>query len=80
MDATILYVIVMLANREVRTADFVSLGSLERCQEARRDVHSRARSTNDHMRAGAKSVMFYCAPWPKTIVCANCGAPIGPKG
>jgi len=37
MDATTLYVIVTLANGDVRTADFVSLGSAERCQEARRN-------------------------------------------
>jgi hypothetical protein len=71
MDATTLYTIVLLANGDVRTADFVSLGSLQRCQEARREPFFRGRIVNDQMRAGAKSVMFYCAPWPKLLVIAR---------
>ena len=71
MDAATLYVIITLANGEVRTADHTPLGSVQRCQEARRDVYSRERITNDHLRAGAKSVRFYCAPWPKPIVIAR---------
>jgi hypothetical protein len=61
----------VLANGDVRTADAVSLGSAERCQEATRDVFYNGRVTDRHMRAGAKSVMFYCAPWPKLLVIAR---------
>lgn len=67
MDATTLYVIIMLANGDVRTADLYPLGSVQRCREAARAVVFRDRITNDHLRAGAKSVMFYCAPWPKLL-------------
>ena len=70
-DATTLYVIVILANGDVRTAIDFPLGSVERCQRASRDVFFRGRIVNDSLRAGAKSVMFYCAPWPKTLVIAH---------
>ena len=71
MDAATLYVIIALAGGDVHTADVFPLGSAQRCQGAARDVFFRGRIVNDHMRAGAKSVMFYCAPWPKTLVIAR---------
>ena len=71
MAATTLYVILTLANGDVRTADFYPLGSVQRCQEAARDVFFRRRIVNDYLRAGAKSVTFYCAPRSKRLVIAR---------
>ena len=71
MNATTLYVIVALANGDVHTADVFPLGSVQRCEEAARDVFLRGRIVNDYLRAGAKSVMFYCAPRDKTLVIAR---------
>lgn len=71
MDAATLYVIVQLANGEVRTAGTYSLGSVERCQEAKSDVYFRGRINDRRLRAGAKSVMFYSAPPDKTLVIAR---------
>ena len=71
MDATTLYIIVALAGGDLHTADVYPVGSAERCQRAARDAFFRDRIVSDHMRAGAKSVMFYCAPWPKTLVIAR---------
>ena len=71
MAATTLYVIVMLANGDVRTADFYPLGSVQRCQEATRDMFFRDRITNDYLRVSAKTVMLYCAPHSKTLIFAR---------
>ena len=68
MDASTLYVIVQLANGDIRTADTIPLGSVARCQENKQGHDS---LVNHYLRAGAKSVMFYCAPHSKRLVIAR---------
>lgn len=61
MDATTLYIIVQLANGDVRTA--LEWPSDRGCSAAAQGMHH-SRIANAHLSAGAKSVMFYCAPPP----------------
>ena len=61
MDATTLYIIVQLANGDVRTA--MEWPSDRGCSVAVQSMHH-SRIANAHLWAGAKSVMFYCAPPP----------------
>ena len=61
MDAATLYVIVLLANGDVRTA--LEWPSDRGCSVAAQGMHH-SRIANAHLWAGAKSVMFYCAPPP----------------
>ena len=69
MDATTLYVIVMLANGVVRTG---RRPAGERSAARRpRATFFRGRITNDYLRAGAKAVTLYCAPHSKTLVIAR---------
>lgn len=57
MDATTLYVIVLLANRDIRTADVIPLGNVQRCQEATQQM--RHGWINNYLRARGKSVMLF---------------------
>lgn len=70
MDAATLYVIVMLANGDVRTATYFPWPDNRHCPDAARDM-AHGRIANDYLRTGAKSVMFYCAPRSKTLVIAR---------
>ena len=64
MDLVTLYVIVQLANGDVRTA--MEWPGEHDCKVGARDLrHSKI--ANDHLSAGAKSVMFYCAPTPDAL-------------
>jgi hypothetical protein len=63
MDASTPYIIVQLANGDVRTA--MEWPGAHDCKVGARDLrHSKI--ANDHLSAGAKSVMFYCAPTPES--------------
>jgi hypothetical protein len=71
MDAMTLFVIVTLANGEVRTVDkYPAILTREPCHVvARKMPHGDAH--NWYLRAGAKQVMFYCAPTEKPLVIAR---------
>ena len=73
MDAApTLYVIVLLANGDVRTAGANPTPSYSNCTvEAKTQRHGWL--ADDFRRRGVKSVMFYCAPprRPRTLVIAR---------
>ena len=69
MDPSTIYVVVQLANGEVKPAEAFPLGDSVRCQDM---VKTPPLSiTEYYRRIGAKSVKFYCAPLPKDIVIAR---------
>jgi hypothetical protein len=70
MDPSVLYIIVQLANNEVRTATYFPTGSVAECRKTARTL-PRGNFESYYLRAGAKSVRFYCAPGDKTIVIAR---------
>jgi hypothetical protein len=70
MDPSVLYIIVQLANNEVRTATSFPTGSVEACQKTARAM-PRGNFESYYLRAGAKSVRFYCAPGHKPLVIAR---------
>jgi hypothetical protein len=69
MDAMTLFVIVQLASGEVRTADYTRMPLNRSCTEAAQSA--RVHRTGYWMRAGAKRVMFYCAPTERPLVIAR---------
>ena len=73
MDATTLYVIVMLANGELHTMDAIPQPSnRESCATAAQRARYEGWWTNFYVtRTGAKSVLIYCAPRSKTLVIAR---------
>jgi hypothetical protein len=69
MDAATIYVVVQLANGEVKPAEAFPLGDTVRCQEM---LHTPPLSiTEYYRRIGAKSVKFYCAPTPNGMATAR---------
>ena len=70
MDAAVLYVIVMLANGDLRGATYFPWADNQACAEAASGM-AHGVVANRYLRAGAKSVMFYCAPRPKRVVIAR---------
>jgi hypothetical protein len=66
MDALTLFVIVQLANGEVRTVHATPMPMNRSCTEAAENLHH-GYIANHYLRAGAKRVMFYCAPTAKPL-------------
>ena len=73
MDATTLYVIIALANGELRTVDTIPQPSnRQSCTTTAQRARYDGAWTNFYVtRAGAKSVLIYCAPRSKTLVIAR---------
>ena len=73
MDALTLYVIVQLANGDLQTVDAIPLPiNREPCSVVAKKFRYDGWSMNFYVtRKGAKSVMFYCAPWLKPLVIAR---------
>ena len=70
MGATTLYVIVLLTNGDLRGATYFPWADNQACAEAARGMGHGA-VANRYLRAGAKSVMFYCAPPVRPLVIAR---------
>jgi len=71
MKALALFVIVQLANGELRTVhSYPAITNREPCHVIAREM-THGGVANDYMRAGAKRVLFVCAPPSRPIVIAR---------